>query len=113
MATTARATAARHDLMPSRTWDKKVHSVRAGVQKLCAACPKATCSAANAWAMSSAVSTSANGRPSAWQKGARTFSKGEAPGGLVEKDMEAFLVKSRNALPRKASRRYPREGRPP
>src|SRR3989442_11615096 len=102
MATKARATAARHDLTPPRTWDKKVHSVKAGVQKAWAVWPKETCSSAKAWSMSSALRTSAKGRPSAWRNGARVLWNGEAAGRGVEKDMGAFLAK-RQAAPRKAS----------
>src|SRR6266852_5066753 len=113
MATRARATAARQHLMPSSTWDKNVHKVKAGVQKLLALWPKETCSSAKACSMSSAVRTSAKGKPSAWRKGASTLSHGEAAAELVEKDMEAFLAtqgKQRRGRPPSC---YFRWGRPP
>src|SRR5260370_38013209 len=92
MATRARATAARHALSAGSTWDRNVHSVRAGVQKDLAVSPKETCSATQASAMSLPVSTSAKGKPSAWRNGARISWKSEPPSWGIEKDMGAFLA---------------------
>src|SRR5271157_5209820 len=90
--------------MPPRTWDKKAQRVKAGVQNAWAVWPKQTPPSAKAWATSSAVSTSAKGKPSAWKNGARVLSNGGQSGRGVEKDMETFLAYQWQRMARKASR---------